>query len=153
MLNNELTFRIIKEIVCQEEGLSPENFDLNLTRRKKEYVIARFYMMYFLKKYTTMSLATSGNHLGAKRHCDVLYGIRTVNDLSCIYKNYSDKVSVIDRYIKLKIDGEEIAKEQEMNLIKDHIMLCINTGSPINPDLISNHNNIVKSMTREVELC
>ncbi len=76
----------IKEVVCKHYGLDPATITQTKSR-KRELVFARQLIMYFMKKYTKMSLKSIGSEFAGasngkkKDHTTVIHSIRTVNNL------------------------------------------------------------------------
>ncbi len=76
----------IRDIVCQYYDIDPATI-LTTKSRKRELVFARQLIMYFMRKYTKMSLKSIGSEFAGtsngkkKDHTTVIHSIRTVNNL------------------------------------------------------------------------
>lgn len=67
--------------------------------RKREIVQARQVTMYFIKKYTELSLAQIGVHVGNRNHATVLHACNTVRDLSEVDKGFRSDIQEIERIL------------------------------------------------------
>lgn len=70
--------KIIWEVCFQTEM---NWLDIKSQRRDKHLVIVRQYLMWRLKKETTLSLPQIGRQIGGRDHTTVLYGVRKYQDL------------------------------------------------------------------------
>lgn len=91
----------IKEIVCTHYGLDPATILLSKSR-KREMVFARQLIMYFMKKYTGMSLKSIGREFAGtstgnkKDHTTVIHSIQTVKNLMDTDQYILQQVNQID---------------------------------------------------------
>jgi len=69
---------MIIESICFYLGF--EYDDIRRKNRKRELVIARQMVCYFLRKYTVLTLADIGKIIGDRDHTTVIHGIDTVNN-------------------------------------------------------------------------
>lgn len=67
--------------------------------RKREIVQARQVTMYFIKKYTELSLSQIGVQVGNRNHATVLHAFNTVKDLSEVDKGFRTDIEEIDRIL------------------------------------------------------
>lgn len=81
------------------------HYEININQiesktRIRKIVQARQLIMFFTKKFTSLTLVKIGKKIGGKEHSTVLYSLRTVKNLSETNKLYKKDVSTI--YKKLK---------------------------------------------------
>jgi chromosomal replication initiator protein len=86
-------------VVCNYYKISP--LKISEKTNKREIVKARQIAMYFLDKYTKMSLAAIGEKLGGKNHSTVIYGIQTVEDLIYSDKDFKQQIAEIENDLKI----------------------------------------------------
>lgn len=93
--------RDIKFISLEKIKLTIENhFGIPMERlitpcRRREYVYPRQMMMYFLTKYTQLSLVQIGDLFGGKDHTTVIYSAWKIKDLMDCYDNTRYEVEEI----------------------------------------------------------
>lgn len=95
--------KIIITTVCRYFGVDP----LHVTKkvRKREIVLCRQVAMYFIKKYTLLSLKTIGRDIfKGKDHTTVIYSIRTISDQLSLKSSSTIKsdIRILVRLIKNK---------------------------------------------------
>lgn len=73
--------------------------------RKREIVYVRQMMMFFLAKYTCLTLESIGDMFGGKDHTTVIHSVDTIKDLSDAYPAVKDQVDRITQQI-LVCDSE-----------------------------------------------
>ncbi len=67
--------------------------------RKREIVQARHVTMYFIKKYTELSLSQIGSQVGNRNHATVLHACNTVQNYSDVDKGFRSDLEEIERLI------------------------------------------------------
>jgi len=88
----------IQKVVCDYFRVPVSN--MASPSRKRDIVQARQTAMYFMKKYTDLSLAQVGHHCGKKDHATVLHACRTVENLKVTDKTYGDQLNEINKIIQ-----------------------------------------------------
>ncbi len=71
----------ILEAVCEVCNTSMD--ELKRRNRKRELVMARHFICYFLRKETGLSLKSIGNLFGHD-HTTVIHGVNTITNLLCV---------------------------------------------------------------------
>ena len=96
--NRPIEKEFIIEVICEVCNTNMEM--LKKRNRKRELVMARHFICYFLRKRTSLSLKSIGNLFG-QDHTTVMHGIDTIRNLLCI-----EDPSVMEgfRLIKLHLD-------------------------------------------------
>lgn len=97
---SEIIDAVITE-VCERYNVTLEQ--LQVKTRRREIVLARQIAMYFLKKYTKLSLNGIGEIFGGFDHTTSIYAIHTVNDLKATDPDYSHSLTQLETKIKYKI--------------------------------------------------
>lgn len=97
---SEIIAAVITE-VCEMHNVTLEQ--LQVKTRRREIVLARQIAMYFLKKYTKLSLNGIGEIFGGFDHTTSIYAIHTVNDLKSTDPDYSHSLTQLETKIKYKI--------------------------------------------------
>jgi chromosomal replication initiator protein len=89
---------VIKRIVCQYLGLP---LSLVMTRGRKHYLVeGRQMAMYFMRKYTRLSLNQTGLEFGGLNHATVIHAVHTVNNILTYDKVYMRKFKDVEHLIK-----------------------------------------------------
>src|ERR1700753_704879 len=96
---------IVKECVLQHYGYTFE--EINVLGRKRELVIARQTIMYFLKKKTPMSLESIGEVFG-RDQTTVMNAIETIEDLVSFDGKVRVRIAAIEKVIDYKIEQSKI---------------------------------------------
>ena len=96
--SHEISVDYIQKVVCDYFKVSISN--MFSASRKRDIVQARQVTMYFVKKYTELSLAQVGVHCGNKDHATVLHACRTVENLKTSDKKYRDQLEDIDKILR-----------------------------------------------------
>jgi chromosomal replication initiator protein len=92
---------VIKRIVCQYLGLPISTV---MARGRKHYVVeARQMSMYFMRKYTRLSLNQTGLEFGGLNHATVIHGVHTVNNVLTYDKVYIRKFREVEHLIKQEL--------------------------------------------------
>lgn len=98
--SNHIIKSIIK-IVCDENNIGI--YDIQLKSNKREIVLPRQEAMYFIKRFTNLSLEKIGNKLGKKDHATVLHGIKQTKNAIDTDKKYKEKIMLLTKkIIKIK---------------------------------------------------
>ncbi len=106
----------IVQIVCYKTGVKESQ--LIEKTRKREIVQSRQISMYFMKKYTKLSLQSIGDYFynplihHVYDHATVLHALTTVNNLIETDKFYKSMVDDIERNIKIKLDVKSEALQK-----------------------------------------
>jgi chromosomal replication initiator protein len=90
----------IKKTVCRY--LSVPESAAESHSRKREFVQARQVGMYFMKKYTKMSVSSIARMYGGRDHSTALHAIQKVNDHMDVDKVYRKQIKEIERLVSLK---------------------------------------------------
>lgn len=101
-----MTFSEIANIVGEYVNIPPSEYIVK--KRKREYVYARYFCMFFCKQYTSMSLKNIGIEILGRDHTTVMAGIQKLKDLIDSNENIREDVQNINNNIlKLKISKTE----------------------------------------------
>jgi hypothetical protein len=87
-------YELLIDKYCEYFKLPSE--DVRGKIRKKEYVMARYHIMRFLKETTDMSLSKIGSFFDGRDHSSVIHAINTHKDLSGHLKLERGKVLTVD---------------------------------------------------------
>jgi chromosomal replication initiator protein len=96
--SHEVSIDYIQKVVC--DYFKVPVTDMFSTSRKRNVVQVRQTSMYFVKKFTDLSLAQVGFHCGDKDHATVLHACRTVENLKVTDKNFKDHLENIDKILR-----------------------------------------------------
>jgi hypothetical protein len=77
--------KLIIDIISEKTGITYNQ--MYSKTRKREYVEARHLAMFFIKKYTSLTLTKIGMLFGGRDHTSVLAALERVNDLQ-FYSEY-----------------------------------------------------------------
>jgi chromosomal replication initiator protein len=89
---------VIRRVVCSYLGL-PEM--VIVSRGRKGYVVeARQMAMFFIRKYTRLSLKQTGLEFGGLDHATVIHAVQTVNNILTYDKLYMRKFKDVENQIK-----------------------------------------------------
>jgi chromosomal replication initiation ATPase DnaA len=89
---------VIKRVICSYLGLQES---LITSRGRKGYVVeARQMAMYFIRKYTRLSLKQTGLEFGGLDHSTVIHAANTVNNTLSYDKLYMRKFKDVENQIK-----------------------------------------------------
>jgi len=82
MLKADDTLKIdaVIAVVCRYTGISVEQ--MNSPSRKREIVYARYMCMWFLRKYSKLTLKALGKIFGGRDHTTAIHAINSVQDWS-----------------------------------------------------------------------
>ena len=95
---HEISIDYIQKVVCDYFKM-PVN-EMFSASRKRTIVQTRQVAMYFVKKYTDLSLAQIGTHCGDKDHATVLHACRTIENTKDINKVFKDQLEDIDKILR-----------------------------------------------------
>ena len=95
---HEISIDYIQKVVCDYFKV-PVN-DMFSSSRKRTIVQARQASMYFVKKYTELSLAQIGANCGNKDHATVLHACRTVENMKDTDKIFKEQLEDIDKILR-----------------------------------------------------
>jgi|GEM_PF-2155719 len=107
---------IIYNKVSKEMNVNPT--DIKKRRRKREVVMPRQLVQYFLKEYTDLSLNKIGKKTGGYSHSTVLASTKTIKQLYETDKNFRQQFNKIKNYIDRKI-AQYPNRINSISLIKD----------------------------------
>jgi len=89
---------VIKRVICSYLGLQES---LITSKGRKGYVVeARQMAMYFIRKYTRLSLKQTGLEFGGLDHSTVIHATQTVNNILTYDKLYMRKFKDVENQIK-----------------------------------------------------
>ena len=89
---------VIKRVVCSYLGLQQT---LIISRGRKGHIVeARQMAMYFIRKYTRLSLNQTGSEFGGLNHATVIHATHTVNNTLSYDKLYIRKFKDVENQIK-----------------------------------------------------
>lgn len=89
---------VIRRVVCSYLGL-PEM--VIVSRGRKGYVVeARQMAMFFIRKFTRLSLKQTGMEFGGLDHSTVIHAVHTVNNTLSYDKLYVRKFKDVEKMIK-----------------------------------------------------
>lgn len=75
--------------------------DVTIKSRKREIVYVRQMMMYFLAKYTQLTLVTIGKMFGGKDHTTVMHSLQVIDDLKDVYPQIANQIERITEKLLL----------------------------------------------------
>lgn len=93
----KIGYEKIMQVVCGFYGIDP--LMLKNETRKKVIVIPRQVNMYFLEKYTDLSLSKIASIFDKRTHATVIHAIKTINDLRDTDKSFKLELETIDKLI------------------------------------------------------
>lgn len=91
------TEEVVKDTVSMYYGLELKHIFSNT--RKREIVIARQVMMYFMKKFTRLPFREIGLMISNKDHATVIYAIKTINNLIDSSKVVRSQMEAMEKVI------------------------------------------------------
>jgi chromosomal replication initiator protein len=92
---------IIRNIVSTYFGVPHYQM---VSRGRKAYIVeARQMCMYFIRKYTRLSLKQTGNELGGLDHSTVIHAVETVKNYLSYDKMYTSKFNEVESKIKFQL--------------------------------------------------
>lgn len=92
---------VIKRVVCSYLGLQQT---LIISRGRKGHIVeARQMAMYFIRKYTRLSLKQTGMEFGGLDHSTVIHASHTVNNTLSYDKLYMRKFKDVETKIKQEL--------------------------------------------------
>jgi chromosomal replication initiation ATPase DnaA len=92
---------VIKRVVCSYLGLQQT---LIISRGRKGHIVeARQMAMYFIRKYTRLSLKQTGMEFGGLDHSTVIHAAHTVNNTLSYDKLYMRKFKDVETKIKQEL--------------------------------------------------
>lgn len=137
-------FTEIQTIICIGENIPAS--DLHLIRsktRKREFVLSRQLVMYFLKKVNPeFTLATIGWYY-KKDHATVMHAFKTIDNLIETDKEFAKKFLDYKLRIDLLVHFERTLVIDEIAIAKDQLMVLIEKGVPVPVDLIGRYNALL----------
>jgi chromosomal replication initiator protein len=92
----KLSAEIIMEKISNYHKIDIEA--LKSKSRKREKVFARQMCIYFMKKFTRMSLSSIGQKLGGRDHTTAIHSIKAINDLIDSDPEIKREVQMFDRF-------------------------------------------------------
>jgi len=72
--------------------------------KKEEIVEVRQIAMYFLRKYTRLSLKNIGSHFGNRDHSTVIHSLKKVQDLAEVEKYYKKQLDNLEKKLPFAIN-------------------------------------------------
>ncbi len=93
----KITVKRIQDTVSKFFNIKQEL--IQSTSRKREIVQARQVTMYFIKKYTELSLSQIGAQVGNRNHATVLHAFNTVKDLVEVDKSFRIDIEEIEKML------------------------------------------------------
>jgi chromosomal replication initiator protein len=92
---------VIKRVVCSYLGLQQS---LIVSRGRKGHIVeARQMAMFFIRKYTRLSLNQTGMEFGGLNHATVIHAVQTVNNILTYDKLYMRKFKDVEHLIKKEL--------------------------------------------------
>lgn len=92
---------VIKRVVCSYLGLQQI---LIISRGRKGHIVeARQMAMYFIRKYTRLSLKQTGMEFGGLDHSTVIHAVHSVNNTLSYDKLYIRKLKDVEAKIKQEL--------------------------------------------------
>lgn len=103
---------VIINTVSQVIGVTPEQ--TKSKSREREFVKARHLSMYFMRKFTDMSLKKIGSNFSNSDHATVIHASKSVNNQNDVYKAYRTEFNRI--YLELNdIADIEFTRYEQLN--------------------------------------
>ena len=96
--DHEISIDYIQKVVCDYFKVPVS--EIFSASRKRTIVQARQVSMYFVKKYTELSLAQIGTECGDKDHATVLHACRTVENMKATEKVFKEQLEDIDKILR-----------------------------------------------------
>ncbi|MGI6046612.1 MAG: chromosomal replication initiator protein DnaA [Petrimonas sp.] len=94
----KITVQKIQETVSNFYNVKREL--IQSASRKREIVQARQVTMFFIKKYTELSLSQIGIQVGNRNHATVLHACNTIRDLSEVDKGFRSDIEEIEQLLQ-----------------------------------------------------
>jgi chromosomal replication initiator protein len=92
---------VIKRVVCSYLGLQQT---LIISRGRKGHIVeARQMAMFFIRKFTRLSLNQTGMEFGGLNHATVIHAVQTVNNILTYDKLYTRKFKDVEHLITQKL--------------------------------------------------
>jgi chromosomal replication initiator protein len=89
---------VIRRVVCSYLGLQQS---LIISRGRKGHIVeARQMAMFFIRKFTRLSLKQTGLEFGGLDHATVIHAVQTVNNILTYDKLYMRKFKDVENQIK-----------------------------------------------------
>jgi len=101
LFNKTLPERIIQTV---SEYHKVSVADMKSKRKKEEIVEVRQIAMYFLRKYTRLSLKNIGSHFGNRDHSTVIHSLKKVQDLAEVEKYYKKELDILEKKLPFAIN-------------------------------------------------
>lgn len=101
-MSKEITVEFIQKLVADHFDVPVEK--LKGQTRKRGIVIARQLSMYLAKNLTNKSLKAIGENFGGRDHSTVIYSCKAVQDLLDTDMIFKDKVSDLEKKIKMNLN-------------------------------------------------
>lgn len=102
LINVKTSALIVNAVINHYKLIDDEIFKVT---RKREIVFSRQVAMYFLKKYTVLSLAEIGKIFNGKDHATVLYSAKTVENLMQSDKNIKQDIKLLKDEIDIQLNA------------------------------------------------
>jgi hypothetical protein len=112
------TLTELVKAACEFTGASASK--IQTKTRKKEVVLARQVLHYFLKQNTTASLQEIGNQIGNKDHASVLHSIKTINNLCETSKSFASRFDQLQEKMKhiLSMSQEKLQERSDEAIVE-----------------------------------
>jgi chromosomal replication initiator protein len=92
---------VIKRVVCSYLGLQQT---LIISRGRKGHIVeARQMAMFFIRKFTRLSLNQTGSEFGGLNHATVIHAVQTVSNILTYDKLYTRKFKDVEHLITQKL--------------------------------------------------
>jgi hypothetical protein len=137
------TFEVVREVICQGEGIDPKILIGTLKVRKRELVFTRQAIFYFMRELTKESLAQIGAYY-SKDHATVLHACKVINDLAETDRSIGLKIKIYREKIRMGLEFEYSGSLSSIRTIRENIRYCINNGIEIPEDIVRYYNTIIK---------
>lgn len=140
-------FHEIQRIVCSGERISfTENYkELQTKTRKREIVLARQMVMYFLKLINGSSISWEkvGSFYG-KDHATAMHASKAVKNLIDTDRNVAARITLYELQIKAVINFERNLVVDNLEVTKSRIKQMIDDGIPITYEMVSVYNSLLE---------
>jgi len=140
-------FHEIQRIVCSGERISySENYkELQGKTRKREIVLARQMVMYFLKLIngSSISWAKVGSFYG-KDHATAMHGSKAVKNLIDTDRNVAARITLYEIQIKSVINFERNLVVDNLEVTKSRIKQMIDDSIPITYEMVTVYNSLLE---------
>jgi len=130
---------ILKKIVCDEMDITIEDFENNLSRQFRKYVIPRQIIFYILKNYENMTITAIGKLLN-KDHATVVYSCKVIQNLIDTDKFLREKILNCEKKYKNNLCNYECIEFEDLKTI---LLERIKNNEYLSENIVKNYNKFI----------